>query len=92
MQQLSIKFFYPLTEQVPLDLNYEGCEKPKISTPIDCIGLSNFVFSSQGAVGTTITASHLTLDIETTKIKVKEEPGLCRKVLYKCMGLQWEKK
>lgn len=92
MQQLEIKYFWPLTEQIPLDLNYEECEKPKISVPIDFTGASNFVFSSQGTVGTTITASHLTLDIETTKIKVKEEPGICRKLLYKCLGLQWEKK
>ena len=26
MQQLEIEFFWPLTEQIPLDLNYEGCD------------------------------------------------------------------
>lgn len=90
MQQLSIEFFWPLTEQIPLDLDYEGCERPKISVPINAGG--NYAFSLPSSVGTTITASHLVLDIETTKIKVKEEPGICRKILYKCLGLQWERK
>ena len=91
MQQLEIKFFWPLTEQIPLDLNYEECVKPKLSSSIDANG-SNFIFTNSGTVGSFITASHLTLDIETTVVKVKEEPGLCRKLLFKCLGLKWEKK
>jgi len=31
MQQLEIKFFWPLTEQIPLDLDYTGCESSKLS-------------------------------------------------------------
>lgn len=91
MQQLQIEFFYPLTEQIPLDLNYEGCELPRYNTGnIDTGKL--YVIGSNGPLSTTISASHIILDIETTKIKVKEEPSFCRKLLYKCMGLQWEKK
>ena len=30
MHQLSIDFFWPLTEQIPLDLDYTDCEKPKL--------------------------------------------------------------
>jgi hypothetical protein len=30
MQQLEIKYFFPLTEQIPLDLDYKLCEPPKI--------------------------------------------------------------
>lgn len=89
MQQLNIEFFWPLTEQIPLDLDYEGCGKPKINDSIEACG--NFAFVNT-STSTSITASHLVLDIETTKIKVKEEPGICRKMLYKCLGLQWEKK
>lgn len=32
MQQLEIKFFFPLTEQIPLDLDYTQPEKPKLWT------------------------------------------------------------
>ena len=91
MQQLEIKFFWPLTEQIPLDLNYDECEKLKLSVPINA-GQNNFVFTSNGTVGSFISASHLTLDIDTTVIKVKEEPNWSRKVLFKCLGLKWEKK
>lgn len=91
MQQQEIKFFWPLTEQIPLELNYEGCEKPKLSTPVST-GPSNFIFTSNGTVGTFISASHLTLDIDTTVVKLKEEPNWCRKALLKCLGLRWEKK
>lgn len=34
MTQLEIEFFYPLTEQLSLDLDYSNCEKPKLFTPI----------------------------------------------------------
>jgi len=30
MQQLEIQFFFPLTEQIPLDLDYSECDKPKL--------------------------------------------------------------
>lgn len=91
MQQLAIEFFYPLTEQIPLDLDYTDCAKPSISVPL--VNSSSYLISTNGpAAWATNSGGHLTLDIETTKIKVKEEPGLCRKMLYKCMGLQWEKK
>ena len=30
MYQQEIQFFWPLTEQVPLDLDYTECEKPKL--------------------------------------------------------------
>jgi hypothetical protein len=32
MQQLEIQYFFPLTEQIPLDLDYSTCESPKIWT------------------------------------------------------------
>lgn len=32
MQQLEIQYFFPLTEQIPLDLDYTQLEKPKLFT------------------------------------------------------------
>lgn len=90
MQQLQFDFFYPLTEQIPLDLDYSVCVEQELYVPIHTGPL--YLINTGSTGYNTITASHLTLDIETTKIKVKEEPSLCRKVLYKCLGLQWEKK
>jgi Fur family ferric uptake transcriptional regulator len=33
---------------------------------------------------------NLTLDVDTTTVKLKEKPGLCRKTILKCLGLKWE--
>ena len=30
MTQLEIQYFWPLTEQLPLDLEYTACEPPKL--------------------------------------------------------------
>lgn len=91
MHQQEIKFFWPLTEQIPLDLNYDECEKPKFSVPIDTNGITYTVGAwDTGTVS--ITASHLNLDIDTTVVKVKETPNLCSRIIYKCLGLKWEKK
>jgi hypothetical protein len=91
MRQLEIDYFWPLTEQIPLGLNYEGCEKPKLTTPIDTNGITYTVGAwDTGTVS--ISASHLSLDIDTTVVKVKETPNLCSRIIYKCLGLKWEKK
>jgi hypothetical protein len=34
MYQQEIQFFWPLTEQIPLDLNYTECDKPKFYTTL----------------------------------------------------------
>lgn len=88
MQQLEIKFFYPLTEQIPLELDYTDCEKPKFSMP--SVDAGQLVISNGGTWTTSIIASNLSLDVDTTTIKMKEKPGLCRRTILKCLGLKWE--
>jgi hypothetical protein len=34
----------------------------------------------------------LSIDVDTTVIKTKDEPPFYRKMLYKMMGIKWEKK
>ena len=91
MIQQEIQFFWPLTEQIPLDLNYEGCERPKLTVPIDTNGLT-YTLSAYDSSTVSIVASNMNIDVDTTVIKVKEKPGLCRRTLYKCLGLKWEVK
>jgi hypothetical protein len=94
MTQQEIQFFWPLTEQVPLDLNYEDCNKPRLTYPLDnTVNTGQFYFiPTTGTYNTTITASNLSIDVDTTTIKLKEKPNLCRRTLLKCLGLKWEKK
>jgi len=50
MQQLNIDYFFPLTEQIPLNLDYTECDKPKLWTtlPINNGG-SGFTLMSTGS-------------------------------------------
>jgi len=69
MQQLEIKFFWPLTEQIPLDLDYADCEAPKLSA----VKLySNYAIRNINDITTTFVASNLS-------IVIIEE---CRKALH----------
>ena len=86
--QLEIQYFWPLTEQIELDLDYSGCYKQKIEwSPID---RSLYTLSNGGTAASTITASHLVLDIDTTTIKMKSKPNLLFRFMYKLIGLKWE--
>jgi len=92
MQQLNIDYFWPLTEQIPLDLDYTDCAKPQLTYSIDnTIGSDGFTFNVNDAWGTTsITTSRLHLDVDTTVIKTNTKPPLIRRGLYKLLGLKWE--
>lgn len=89
MRQLEIQFFWPLTEQIPLDLDYTGCEKPKLSAPYEYTKILNV---SGNLLNTTLSVANISLDVDTTVIKTKENPPLYRRALYKLLGLKWEKK
>jgi len=91
MIQTEIKLFWPLTEQLELDLDYTDCEKPKITTPINTVTYTLYNSNMNGAI-TTFTASNMTIDVSTTTFKVDKEPPLYRKFLYRLMNIKWEKK
>lgn len=44
MKQIEIEYFFPLTEQVPLDLDYTDCDRPK------------FYYTNTGSNGTVLMA------------------------------------
>lgn len=93
MYQQEIKFFWPLTEQIPLDLDYSECERPKLSVSNDFAATNALTFPTNWEnTNVTFTAAHLNLDVESTTVKLKEKPGFIRKSLYDCLGLKWELK
>ena len=101
--QLEFKFFFPLTEQIPLGLDYTDCEKPKL-TYASSTGLT-----IAGATGATwITTS---TDISAATLKVskpddivgyfeigplqvgrEKEPNILQKLIYKLLGFNWKGK
>ena len=91
MQQLNIEYFFPLTEQIPLDLDYTEC----ISKPTLYLSEgSNFVLSGGSSLAVnqwvTVNTGRLELDVEHTIIKVTKKPPLYRRALYKLMGIDWK--
>ncbi len=48
MYQQEIQFFWPLTEQIKLDLDFTECDKPKLYTTLPLIGGAGFTLLSSG--------------------------------------------
>ena len=92
MYQQEIKFFWPLTEQIPLDLDYSECERPKITVSAAESVKYELTSATNWNNDIMITAANLNLDVESTTVKLKEKPGFIRRTLYNGLGLKWELK
>jgi hypothetical protein len=98
MYQTEFKFFWPLTEQTELDLDYSDCEKPKYCWPDSGITTFSGIDGVAYTLGTnqpgwvSVSASKLQIDTETTVFFTKEEPPFYRKWLLKLLGIKWEVK
>ena len=95
MKQLELDLFWPLTQQIPLDLGFTDCEKPNVYTMLAPVtGAIGYLTSNDTLPQwpTSIVASNMTIDVGTTVFKVIEEPPLYRKALYKLLNIRWEKK
>jgi hypothetical protein len=96
MYQQEIKFFWPLTEQIALDLDYTNAGKP------DCgIGSTSFIVGNGGTAPWTtssyITTSQLTVTtegIETPAITftLNKKPFIIKRLAYKFLGINWKVK
>ena len=96
MYQQQIEFFWPLTEQVPLDLDYAECKQSSVymsegSSATFGTG-STLTINPTGTSWVTINSGRLDLDVEQTTILTKEKPPIYRRALYKLMGISWKLK
>jgi hypothetical protein len=98
MHQQQIEFFWPLTEQVPLDLDYKDCAKPKLTIPTD--SLNSIVFNT-GATWTTAINPQLTvtainavgqLTIGGINVGLDKKPTWLQRQLHKLLGFSWKDK
>jgi hypothetical protein len=95
MRQLELDLFLPLTQQIPLALDYNDCDKPNVYTMLPPVtGAIGYLTSNGNSLqwSTNLVASNMTIDVGTTVFKVIKEPPLYRKALYKLMDIKWEKK
>ena len=86
MKQQEINFFWPLTEQIPLDLDYPPNQPPKVLVT----NATNYTFYPTTIGNITIKGADICLDVETTTVKLKSSPHLLRRILYNILGIKWE--
>jgi hypothetical protein len=88
MNQLEIQYFFPLTEQISLGLDYTDCD-----TKVYIFG------GVMNDPGTTFFISPVTTPIWTTSINIdtnniiitsKNKQPLYRRILFKLLGIKWK--
>lgn len=94
MYQKEIQFFWPLTEQIPLDLDYSVCDTRynncTISTSHGTIAISN---GGTWTTAMTVTADKIEasvgIDTPGLTMQVKKNPNIVKLTLYKILGINW---
>lgn len=96
MYQQSIEFFWPLTEQIPLDLDYADCAKPKLTIPTD--GTNSITLSTTWAttINPQLTVTPINsvgeLTIGGINVGLDKKPTWLQSKLFKLLGFNWKDK
>ena len=104
MMQQEIQFFWPLTEQVPLDLDFSQCSPHEYYLRVQGIGREGPYPTGtiyKEVTWTTNIAPQLTvspinsvgqLSIGGIQVGMESEPRWYQRLLYKLLGFNWNKK
>lgn len=100
MQQLCIEYFYPLTEQVALDLDFTPCQEYAASKYVGSLigGTGLCLTVANGGVAWATVANTVapafTIDVDQMPITVtsKVKPNIFRRYIYKILGMKWKAK
>ena len=98
-KQTEIQFFFPLTEQIPLEMSYEGCDTQTQST-YSTWSDSTITSVTWGTVATniapqlTITPNNSVGEISIGGIRVglEKKPTWIQRRLHKLLGFNWKDK
>ena len=101
MQQLNIEYFYPLTEQIALNLDFTLTEKyilDKRAEQLKNSVTSGMVLSVGNSATTWTTMStnlgnpSFTINVDAMPITIvsKKKPNFILKFMYKSMGMKWK--
>ena len=88
MNQLEIQYFFPLTEQIPLGLDYEVCDT-KVYTFGGVMKDPGPTFFISPVTTPTWTTS-INIDTNNIVITSKHKQPLYRRVLFKLLGINWK--
>lgn len=89
MTQTEIQFFWSLTEQISLDLDYTDCIKPKLYTILP-IGIGGTGLTFRSTDSNAIWTTSINVDTNNITITSKKLPPFYRRVLYKLLGIRWQ--
>lgn len=98
MYQTEIEFFWPLTEQINLDLDFSPCEKYNQDKLKNSTFIGNrfdqWSIMPNGAQLCTITSQKLIIDVDQTPVTIrsKEKPNFIKRYIFKTLGMGWEQK
>jgi len=103
MQQLEIQYFFPLTEQVPLELDFKPCEEhakklqeERWKNSVSITSGMGLMVGSNGTSWTTISNNlgnpSFTINVDAMPITIvsKKKPNFIMKFIYKSMGMKWK--
>lgn len=99
MKQLEIDYFFPLTQQMPLDLDYTKCdaflaEKENLARANSMTNTIAFGGDHNSVVSYSYNPTSLTIDVDSVPITVqsKEKPNFAKRIVYNALGIKWEVK
>lgn len=94
MQQLCIEYFYPLTEQIELDLDYTPCLKYEEDKLRESQYIGNRLDRWSVTTTSTSISPYLCIDkdFNTITIRSKQKPNFVERCVYKALGMKWETK
>jgi len=94
-RQTEIQFFFPLTEQIPLELDYTGCAKaPTVFGEHQSLFTTGATWATVINPQLTITPNNPvgTLSIGGVNIGLEKKPTWLQKQLHKLLGFNWKDK
>ena len=83
MQQLELKLFWPLQEQIPLDLDYHLIPKAWTAT-------SNVINSGYLITSSNISGGVTTINTDEIVFRTKQSPNFYRRLFFRLLGLRVE--
>lgn len=97
MHQQEIKFFWSLTEQIPLALDYQPSYEYEAKKRVDLITGSVLISNSVGLTWAVVNRPiepSFTIDVDQTPITItsKDKPNFFKRYIYKMLGMKWKAK
>ena len=103
MQQLEISYFFPLTEQIALDLDFTPSKEYETKLWEERAKSSITISSGMGlmvgnggtcwaTVSNNLGAPSFTINVDQTPITIvsKKKPNFIKQFIYKSLGMKWK--